>query len=291
MILVWLLHFVAALTPASAKQMDAAACAPEVFPVLEEQKEVQEIAGRLLGEPDETLACEQLKKVCHSGCENYQLPEKNCGLTKAQYNALRFYTANGYTCLNGALRNKSLKHDDPAVQLLNRALDQFPNFVGFVSRGVDLPKEVLALHQVGAVLEFPAFTSTSTGRGFVSTVNYRIFSKTGKPIMNFSGIPAENEVLFKAPTRFKILSVNRGFGHVTVVMKEVGNEPKSSEEEVEEDRALLKSYRRADTIQTRDTWTCNSSTAVSGPEKADLVQKLKRKKPRVIRLLNRALGK
>ena len=89
---------------------------------------------------------------------------------------------------------------------VNAALAKLPDHVGTVRRGTDLPAEVLAEHQVGATVTYKAFTSTSTAGGYGRPHRFVIQSKRGKLIERYSGHQSENEVLFAAGTRFKVLA-------------------------------------------------------------------------------------
>ena len=97
------------------------------------------------------------------------------------------------------------------VDALNRALDKLPPHNGPVFRGTDLPPEVLAQYQPGAVVSESAFLSTSMDLGiaqstaFAGNVEFRILSKTGRDISSFSTFPSEREVLFPAGVPFYVV--------------------------------------------------------------------------------------
>lgn len=136
----------------------------------------------------------------------------SCGLTAEELSAIKFYTGSGYGCLNSFLRNPEGKN--PKIEILVKVLDQglgrLPRYRGFVSRGSGLPEKVRELHKEGAEVEYAAYTSTSSGKGFDGTDQFLIYSERGRPIMNFSGYKSENEVLFASRTRFRVISLKAG---------------------------------------------------------------------------------
>lgn len=71
-------------------------------------------------------------------------------------------------------------------------------------RHTDLPDDVLEKHQIGSVVEYEAFTSSSYSKEVFSG-NHRlvITGKTGKRIEDLSYFNrSEREVLFTSPTKF-----------------------------------------------------------------------------------------
>lgn len=142
-----------------------------------------------------------------------QAKAKEYGLSLPEQVALRHYTGAGYDVLNEYfyrnLANNPLL-DNVAV-LLNQALDKLPDFKGGVVRRTKLPDAVLAQHQIGSIITYEAFTSTTNGaKDIFEGKPHRIVikSKTGKDInwiSNYSsGDDAEYEVLFGRPKRFKV---------------------------------------------------------------------------------------
>jgi len=151
------------------------------------------------------------------------------GMTDPELTGVYAYTTESsrwsYHRVNPGLRSK-----DPAQvadvrdyrDTVNAALDRLPDHVGTVRRGTVLPDDVLAAHQVGEIVTYKAFTSTSTGHGFSKPHRFTISSKRGKLIERYSGHEVENEVLFRAGTRFKVLErEDKGGGEVHFRMIEV----------------------------------------------------------------------
>jgi hypothetical protein len=162
--------------------------------------------------------CEGLK-VCGSNCKQASEDFKKlttiyktkqigtCGMNSDELGAIIFYIELGFNCLNGYLRDKKapIPQIDYLVTTLNRALDKLPSYEGYVVRGSNLPDDIKAKHQVGAVVDYPAFTSSSTlGVGVFGVQQLMIYSRTGKPIMGFSS-DSESEVLFPSQRKIKIL--------------------------------------------------------------------------------------
>ena len=134
-------------------------------------------------------------------------------LTSEDLSALNNYTGLGHEYLNDALRTDTLDASQQArVDALNRALEKLPPHSGLVYRGTDLPPEVLAQYQPGAVVTEDAFVSTSVdpavarSPAFAGNVEFRIVSKTGRDISSLSLISHEQEVLFPSGIQFYVIT-------------------------------------------------------------------------------------
>jgi hypothetical protein len=131
-----------------------------------------------------------------------------CFMTQNEITALMMYSMSAYRKLNVALRDQDtvmLEQFRIYIKTLNSALDKIKNFEGFVKRGAGTNRERFDDHQVGAVITYPSYTSTSIGNGFGGVARYVIYSKTCKYIAPFSVATAEEEVLCKPGTRFKVV--------------------------------------------------------------------------------------
>ena len=130
-----------------------------------------------------------------------------------------------YKRLNPALRSNDLAEIASVRDYrdtVNAALAKLPDHVGTVRRGTELPDNVLADHQPGAIVTYKAPTSTSTGTGWEDRHRFVTLSKRGKLIKHYSGHERENEVLFPAGTRFKVLErEDQGGGKIRFLMQEV----------------------------------------------------------------------
>jgi hypothetical protein len=134
-------------------------------------------------------------------------------LTTEHLSALNNYTGLGHEYLNDALRTGTLDASQQArVDALNRALEKLPPHSGLVYRGTDLPPEVLAQYQPGAVVTEDAFVSTSVdpavarSPAFAGNVEFRIVSETGRDISSLSLISHEQEVLFPSGMQFYVIT-------------------------------------------------------------------------------------
>ena len=145
--------------------------------------------------------------------------------------ALADYTGSGYQDLNSALRSDALDASQHArVAALNNALEKLPAHDGPVVRGTNLPPDVLARYQPGEVITEKAFLSTTTdpavahSPAFAGNVEFRILSSTGRDISSVSLFPEEQEILFRAGTKFYV--VNKTFdpltGRTIIEMLELG---------------------------------------------------------------------
>lgn len=151
------------------------------------------------------------------------------------------YTASSFGPINRALWNSKKKVDaipipeEVALQIevLNDALaTAVPYTAGPVRRRSTLPKEVLDEHQVGEIVTYDAFTSTSKDPAWPENQSSHVFviypGKKAANVQSVSTFPHEQEVLFQAGTRFKVLSrTPRGttetFEFVMAEVDEAGN--------------------------------------------------------------------
>ena len=130
-------------------------------------------------------------------------------LTPAEVYTLQSYTGSDYGAVNAALRSgKPLAGFSTYVETLNSGLAKLPDYNGPVNRGATLPPAVLAQHQVGDVVNYPAYTSTSKATGFGGNHHFHIFSKHGKYVRTYSNYAEEDEVLFAPNAKFKVLDRN-----------------------------------------------------------------------------------
>jgi hypothetical protein len=133
-------------------------------------------------------------------------------LAPAELSALADYTGLGYEDLNNALRSGGMDASQQArIDAVNQALDKLPAHEGPVFRGTNLPPEVLAQYQPGAIVTESGFLSTSTdltvaqSEAFAGNVEFRILSKSGRDVSSFSVIPTEQEVLFRTNVPFYVV--------------------------------------------------------------------------------------
>jgi hypothetical protein len=131
-------------------------------------------------------------------------------LTAADRVALADYTGDGFTYLNGVLRGGSDAEKaliQPRVDAISTVLSKLPRYEGTLFRGTNLPVSVIERYVPGAVIEHPAFTSTSLRvlDEFKGNTQFIIDSVNGRQIGALSNFPNESEVLLDAGTKFKVL--------------------------------------------------------------------------------------
>lgn len=133
-----------------------------------------------------------------------------CGMSPAEIYALYDYTYVGFRNLNAFLRETSKPGETTIRQrdIVNSALSKLKKYDGETMRGAnEMPTEVLDEHKVGAIVKYPAFTSTSVTGVVGGMQSFVIKSKNGRYIAPLSASRDEEEVLFQAGAKFKILSV------------------------------------------------------------------------------------
>ena len=200
----------------------------------------------------------------------------HCGMTPSEMAAISFYTNSGYGCMNSYLRTKDepFRNLDLLTQSLNSGLGKLPSYKGLVRRGGNLPDSLKSQHAKGSIVDYKAYTSTSTSDGFADSDDlFMIYSKNGKPIMSFSVHDDEFEVLFKEGTKFKILDVQPKGDKTFYIMKEVGTG--SPSEEAKADAQLLSSIKSLPTKEYEgdgnknknpDKWSCPLDEKASIPK-------------------------
>ncbi|MBK7891267.1 MAG: hypothetical protein IPJ84_10595 [Bdellovibrionales bacterium] len=186
--------------------------------------------------PDSRERGEQLIKSLHHRYGEWGAEERkkiDCGHDLFEQAALNYYTGEGYRTINSTLRNGSKKVDGAdkveiedvksgVVPILNNGLERLRIYKGKVVRGASLPQEEVKKHVVGAVVTYPAYTSSSISNAFGGTHRFIIHSKTGRYVDPFSASRGEREVLFKAGAKFKVLSVSKKGDSTVIVLDEVG---------------------------------------------------------------------
>jgi len=139
------------------------------------------------------------------------------GIPEPDLVALRGYTRDEfYGPMNSALRQgdtAALQDLDPLIRGATSALNQLPEHVGQVFRGIHTDPasaaEIATRYNPGDVVTEYAFTSTSAdlNKSFDGPIEMIIDSKTGRDITDISRYgDLEREVLFPPGTRFKVLA-------------------------------------------------------------------------------------
>ena len=195
------------------------------------------------GHPDKTAEfCEENKKSQERDKRFFQLlaPSLNLGhlgpdslnfknvegmgLSPSELSAITFYMGNGYKVVNPPL----FKHENlsPAMEAFKASMDaglkRFPSYNRPVLRQTTLPPEQVELHQVGNVICYNSYTSSSgnSNWNWGGSHHFVIFpGKKGRAVYEYH--EGEKEVLFESGTCFKVLSVKKRSGNTEYVMAEV----------------------------------------------------------------------
>ena len=140
-------------------------------------------------------------------------------LTETDVQSIEYYTRNGYKEINGQLISGQNNKPETtrAINRLNEALEKIPNYEGTVYRGDSFDSDnkwfsFLNSIKNKEVFTYKGFMSTSEEKDvtqgfdtiFKGAAIFRINSKTGKSIKDFSDNYNELEVLFKPNTSFRI---------------------------------------------------------------------------------------
>lgn len=131
--------------------------------------------------------------------------EKGCdGLNPAEKIAIEVYTGEGYMGINQSIW-KNKKSCQGLISVINQGLKKVPNYQGWVFRGATLPLKIRQQHREGAIVNYRAFTSTSSDDGWGGSDQFMIYSKTGASVDEISSNAGEKEILFATNTKFKVL--------------------------------------------------------------------------------------
>ena len=140
-------------------------------------------------------------------------------LTETDVQSIEYYTKNGYKQINGQLISGQNNKPETtrAINRLNEAIEKIDNFEGTVYRGDSFDSKnkwfsFLNSIKNKEVFTYKGFMSTSEEKDvtqgfdtiFDGAAIFKINSKTGKSIKDFSDNYNELEVLFKPNTSFRI---------------------------------------------------------------------------------------
>ena len=122
-----------------------------------------------------------------------------------------------YRRLNDELRNALDAGRAPAQRVedymltLNDALDRMPDQAGTFWRGVSLSAAERASYIPGSVHTWAAFSSSSRKKekAFRRNALFRVKGRHGKDIKGYSAYASEDEVLFRAGTRVRVIELGQ----------------------------------------------------------------------------------
>lgn len=152
---------------------------------------------------------------------------KSIGLNDNETNLMYNYSDRLYKTLNQEIyTGNKTDMTDFVVDRMNATMDKLKSYKGNTFRGmnVDNAEQFVSQLESGETFRFDTFTSSSKDMNVVQDfldsrkekVIFSIESKTGKEIDKLSMVPEEQEVLFKAGTKFKFISKNK-MGDTTYV--------------------------------------------------------------------------
>jgi hypothetical protein len=110
------------------------------------------------------------------------------------------------------------------TELLNEALEKLPAFHGEVFRGMTVPNidDHVDDYDVGVEVIWDAFTSSSRQitKAFDGNVFFTIASQNGRVLGVYADKPSEEEILFRAGSKFKVLAAERRDGVLIISVAE-----------------------------------------------------------------------
>ncbi len=151
------------------------------------------------------------------------------GLNRAETDLVHSYTNDLFQNLNDDIREGKKGVTEFVTNKLNSVLDKLPNSKGTVFRGISVndPSGFADSLKNSGSFKFDSFTSTTTSKSKAiefttknKSVVFEIGSKSGKNVAKLSSQKDEDEVLFKAGTRFKYVSHRTENGITYVKIKE-----------------------------------------------------------------------
>ena len=163
-------------------------------------------AKEIMSLPQEKLEKIFLKENCPNlECDFGYGTRNSANISMAQKLAVYNYTLGVFDSLNPALYSGKLTKDQLAfTRVFDSALLKMPSIKMTVYRGTS--KKFVA--KVGSVVEFKAYTSTSTEKdvaeGFVRDRLMVLKIKTGKDIQDYSNAGNEREILIPRGVKFKV---------------------------------------------------------------------------------------
>lgn len=186
------------------------------------------------------VTAEDLKKIepyfglyRPSDYEGFLKAAKEMGLTEAEGKLLYSYTDGLYTDLNYNLKRDKNGATTFTKDKLNALLDKLPDYKGTTWRkaGFGESEYQLINRLKKGDFEFKNFTSTSSSYeaaykfhvGFTKAtkVIFEIESKHGKAVSKIAMEPKEQEILFKAGSRFRYVSNYTQKNYLHIKIKEV----------------------------------------------------------------------
>ena len=163
------------------------------------------------------------------------LKQREAKLDEKEVDALEEYTSDSFLALNSKIRKgEALSNNQKRiVQDLDSALDKIPDYKGKAFRKItffDNPegkKEFLERIKQGKETSFKQYLSSSRDKTHVALASkndivFEIKSKTGSSVEKYSKNPAEQEVVFKRNSKFKVVDGGKTkFGATRIILEEI----------------------------------------------------------------------
>lgn len=140
------------------------------------------------------------------------------GLTKDEEGALKAYKSSESYKINEKLRNgeKLTDEEKKLCDDLDSALKKLPKYEGDLNRDLSFATEeqkqaFLDSHEVGSVVTYPAYTSTTKDDSYNDAANVRCIitnTKNGRDLKDYDN--GENEVLYERNAKFNVVSKEEG---------------------------------------------------------------------------------
>lgn len=149
-------------------------------------------------------------------------------ITTAEQKAVNDYIGFKSYIINEKLRNgtKLDTQEKMLLRKLDSALEKMPVYKGNLVRDLQFRdtgqrEQFLALHKIGSIVEYDAYTSTSKQEGYSADFDVKIYIQSaceGRDISSFNR--EENEVLYKRNSRFRVQNVEWQQDKVFLLMEE-----------------------------------------------------------------------
>lgn len=200
-------------------------------------KEAVQNTLRKMGNSNYDWYTDYLKRIEMSGRTKGYLTK----YPEEQVVSLYAYTSSAYESINKGLRG-SQKHLDnwrPVIAAADRLLQQLETHEGATFRGVytneiDNLFGFMKAHQVGNVVEYRGFTSTSYDleRSFSGDIRFIIESKNGRKVEGISASASELEVLFRPSSKFRVTRIKENADPKEIYLTELPFETKVPAEHI-----------------------------------------------------------
>ena len=184
-----------------------------------EEKEKFEFRKTIGLRDERQMAAQRIQKV----------EELNSKLTAHQEDAINQYISSSSYNINEKLRQNLPLTDEENVFIINmdKALDKMPKYEGDLTRSLFFDYEndlnnFLEKHQVGNVVEYPAYTSTTFGNTYNPNGQVQLYifdSKKGRNISSFNN--KEKEVLYQRNSDFVVERIYKNNNKTHILLKEV----------------------------------------------------------------------